>query len=151
MSGRSMRFRMALQKGLTVLAVAKTFSAPGAGRGESGSHIAVFKAVLKARSVNEFVQESRVETVAGPDSINRLNGKRSGPKSLVSAFGQHALRATLDDDNGNETGQGVERASNIAGACNPAGLVLVRQKHIDVFSTSSTSLAQRSSGSSLVS
>src|SRR5256885_11450669 len=64
-----------LQKGLTVLAVAKRFGAAGTGRGEAGGRIAIFKAVLNVGSANELVQEASVETVACPDGIDGLNGE----------------------------------------------------------------------------
>ena len=97
-----MRFRIALQKGFTVLAIAKSFSAAGAGRGEAGTHIAVFEAVLKVGSMNEFVQESCVETVACPNSVYGQNGERSSVKALFSAFGERASLTALDDNDGNE-------------------------------------------------
>ena len=97
-----MRFRIALQKGLTVLAIAKSFSAADAGRGEAGTHIAVFEAVLNVRSMNEFVQESCVETVTCPNSVDGLNEERSSMKPLIPAFGERASLTALDDNDGNE-------------------------------------------------
>ena len=85
-----------------MLAIAKSFSAAGASRGEAGTHIAVFQAVLKAAATNEFVQEACVETVACSNSVDGLNGERSSMKALLSASGQYALRTTFDDNHGNE-------------------------------------------------
>src|SRR6266850_671283 len=92
----------ALQESLAVLAVAKCFGAAGARRGEGSTHIAVFKAVLKACSTNEFVQKASVETVACPDGIDGLNGERSSMKAVFAAFGECALRTALDDNDRNE-------------------------------------------------
>jgi hypothetical protein len=43
------------QKRFTVLAVAKRFGAASAARGETGTHIAVCKAVLKIGTTNELI------------------------------------------------------------------------------------------------
>src|SRR5207248_7952946 len=66
---------------------------------------------------------TRVETVSCPNSVDGLTGERSSMKVLFSAFGQYALRTTLDDNDGNEMCQGVERAINVARACNLASFV----------------------------
>src|SRR2546429_9641875 len=98
---KSLRLRVALQKLCAVLAIAKSFRAAGASRGEAGTHAAEFKAILKACSANEFVQEACVKTVSCPNSIDGLNGEGSSAKALFPAFGEHALRTALDDNDGN--------------------------------------------------
>ena len=116
-----------------MLAVAKRFGAAGARRGEGSTHIAVFKAVLKAGPKNEFMQKAGVETVACPNGIYGLNGERSSMKAVFVAFGKRTFRTALDNNNGNETGQGVERVIEDAGACEFASFLRVRQKDIDTF------------------
>src|SRR5260370_37733546 len=89
-------FPSVLQKGLTVLAVAKRFGTAGTGRGETGARIAIFKAVLNVRPANELLQEGSVVTVACPDGIDALDGGRSGIKTGLAAFCDCALRCALD-------------------------------------------------------
>jgi len=69
-----------------VLAIAKRFRAAGAGCGEAGARIAIFKAVLNFGSANELVQEASVETVACPDGIDGLNGERNSMKAIFAAL-----------------------------------------------------------------
>jgi len=66
---------VAPQKLLSVPAGAEGLRSAGACRGEAGTHVAVFEAVLKVSSANEFVQEASVETVSCPNGVDRLNGE----------------------------------------------------------------------------
>src|SRR6266481_7337945 len=108
-------FPVALQKRLAVLTVAKRFGAASAAGGEASAHIAVIKAVLKAGSTNELMQEASVEAVARPDGIYGLNGKRSRMKAVFATFGECALRPALDDNYRKKPRQNFERGMNVAG------------------------------------
>jgi len=54
-------------------------------------------------------------------------------KAVFAAFSKCALRTALDDNDGNETGQGIERVIEVVGACEFASFLLVRQKDVDTF------------------
>ena len=79
------------------------------------------------------MQEACVKTVSCPNSINGLNGERSSTKALFPAFGEHALRTALDDNDGNEMRQDIERSINVSCLCDFTSFVFVRQKNIDAF------------------
>ena len=85
-----------------MVALAKRFGATGPARRESGTCVTVFNAILKAGSANKFVQEAGIETVACPNGIYGLNGKRGSLKAVFAAFGECALRAALNDNGGNK-------------------------------------------------
>ena len=116
-----------------MLAVAKRFGSPSAACGEASADIAIVKAILKAGSPHELMEESRIETIPCPDGIDRLDGERSRVKTVSAPPGECALRTAFDHNNGNELGENLKRTLDVARACEFASFSLVRQKDIDAF------------------
>src|SRR5215469_13978677 len=112
--------------------IAKSFRATGAGGGERTGTIAAGQALREVRPTHVFMQETRIETVAGANWIDRIDCQRGADDAFVASLCESAIAAELYDHQRYQLRELAHRRFQIVRAPRFASFAFVEQKHIDI-------------------